>query len=79
MIKIMLVALMMSSSNPLEDDAYVFTEPYFSSISECQAYANFNIEIISKHLNIIFGGRKINNIYCVPEEQLQQFIENTNI
>ena len=79
MTKIIIVALMITA-NPLEDsDSYVFTEPHFTSPAECQMYVNMNIQNIVKHLYKHFDGKKIKNIYCVPEKQLNQLIENTKI
>ncbi len=69
----------MITTNPLEDDSYVFVEPYFNSVAECKAYINFNSESIVKHLYNAFAGRKIKNIYCIPEKELQKIIENGNI
>ena len=79
MTKIIILALMVANS-PLEDsDSYVFTEPYFTSTAECRLYVNLNMRPIMRHLYDQFGGKKVANIYCIPEKQLNQFIENTRV
>jgi len=78
MTKIIILAFMITS-NPLEKDSYVFTEPYFDSESECKMYLNVNIQHIIKHLFEHFDGKKVENIYCIPEKLLNQFIENRKI
>ena len=76
MLKILIVAIMATSSTEYED-TYVFTEPYFNSVAECHAYLNFNAPVVLKHLYKTFDGAKVKNIYCLSEKQLNQFIENT--
>ena len=79
MTKIIILALMVTNS-PLEDsDSYVFTEPHFDSVPECQMFVSMNIQPILKHLFKQFDGKRVQNIYCVPEKQLNQFIENTRV
>tara|TARA_B100000073_G_scaffold99172_1_gene78843 strand:- start:377 stop:631 length:255 start_codon:yes stop_codon:yes gene_type:complete len=79
MTKIIILALMVTNS-PLEDsDSYVFTEPHFDSVPECQMFVSMNIQPILKHLFKHFDGKRVQNIYCVPEKQLNQFIENTRV
>ena len=75
MIKVLVVAIM-STMTPLEDDTYIFTEPYFESVPECIVYINLNIARINIHLESKFGsGRPIKNLYCVPEKNLKKYIE----
>ncbi len=77
MTKIIIIALMLTSNPLAESDSYVFTEPYFDSVAECQMFVSVNIQPILKHLFKHFDGKKVKNIYCIPEKQLNQFIENT--
>ena len=78
MTKIIILAIMVTSS-PLEKDSYVFTEPYFDSVGECKMYTSINIQPIMKHLFEHFDGKKVKNLYCIPEKQLNQFLENTRV
>ncbi len=79
MIKILVVAIM-STMTPLEDDTYVFTEPYFESVPECIAYINLNIAHINTHLESKFGSeRPLKNLYCVPEKNLKKYLEEITI
>jgi len=79
MIKILVVAIM-STMTPLEDDTYIFTEPYFESVQECIVYINFNWTHINMHLENKFGSeRPLKNLYCVPEKNLKKYLDEIAI
>ena len=77
MTKIIILALMVTTNPLKESDSYVFTEPYFTSTAECHLYVNLNMRPIMRHLYDQFGGKKVANIYCIPEKQLNKFFDNT--
>ena len=77
MTKIIILALMVTNSPLEESDSYVFTEPYFDSVAECSLFVNLNMRPIMRHLYDRFGGKKVANIYCIPEKQLNKFFDNT--
>ena len=56
-------------------DTYLYTNPNFNTLSECQTEVATNGDDIIKDMLIKFNGKTIKKVYCIEEEKLRQFFQ----
>jgi|TARA_B100001094_G_scaffold54972_1_gene50550 hypothetical protein len=76
MLKILVVVLMTGMTPTGSQDLYVFTDPKFDTIAECQAWSQGNVPAITYSVRREYGTRPIEEIYCMREELLKKFLED---
>lgn len=76
MLKILVVVLMTGMTPQGSQDLYVFTDPKFDTIAECQAWSQGNVPAITYSVRREYGTRPIEEIYCMREELLKKFLED---
>ena len=76
MLKILVVVLMTGMTPTGSQDLYVFTDPKFHTIAECQAWSQGNVPAITYSVRREYGTRPIEEIYCMREELLKKFLED---
>ena len=52
-------------------DTYLFSEPAFSSLEECQIFTQTNAPTIRMELGAEYGPIPIDSIWCVREDKLK--------
>ena len=72
-----LVAIMATIQVPLSQDIYVFTDPTFESSKQCLAYVRDNPKILTLKLMSEFPGDKLDQLLCVPEENVKKILETS--
>jgi hypothetical protein len=70
-----LVALMMTTYSDGGRDTYLFSEPAFSSLEECQIFTQFNSAIIRMELDHVYPDTGLDSIWCVREDKLKILFE----
>ena len=78
MTKIFFIVIAMLSNGDFNNtDLYVIQNPNFNSVKECVRFVQINnLNLIAK-AGTEYPNRGIDNIYCVPEEQLKVLISGT--
>ena len=76
MLKILVVVLMTGMTPTGSQDLYIFTDPKFETIAECQTWSQGNVPAIVWNVQKEYGKRPIKQIYCMREEMLKDFLIN---
>ena len=73
-----IVAIMLGIQSDGRQDVYIFKEPkshgHFHSAMECRDHIRDNPLPIIETLGVQYGGRPIQKVMCVPEENVRKFI-----
>ena len=78
-----IVAVMLGVHSDGTQDVYIFEKPkehgHFHSSMECRDFVRDNPIPIIKALAKQYGGRPIQKVICVPEENVLKFLEEQDI
>ena len=77
MLKILAVVLMFGATPDGARDLYIFTDPEFSTMQECQSWVQSNPNMIFWSVAQQYGQRPVENIFCVNEKRLPDLLEPT--
>ena len=66
---------MVSPQNPVTD-LYVISEPSFTEPAQCLAFVEANTQDLVNKAYVEYGGRQVDEIYCIEEQRLRQFIKS---
>ena len=66
-----LVAFMLSTYSDGGRDTYLFTQPQFTSVEECQVYTQINSHVIRLELDSVYPDTGLDSIWCVREDKLK--------
>lgn len=72
--KWLLVIFMMSMNPSGEYDFYVYSQPSFETVEECQLYTANNYAEITQHMQEVFGDLPIENAFCITERKLNEIL-----
>ena len=72
--KWLLVIFMMSMNPSGEYDFYVYDQPRFETVEECQMFTANNISEITQHMQKVFGDLPIENAFCITEKKLNEIL-----
>jgi hypothetical protein len=72
--KWLLVIFMMSMNSGGEYDFYVYSDPSFETVEDCQLYAASNHAEITQHMQEVFGNLPIENAFCITERKLNEIL-----
>mgnify|MGYP001251675547 FL=1 len=75
MLKILAVVLMLGATPDGGKDLYIFTDPEFSTMQECQSWVQGNPNLIYWQVAQHYGQRPIENIFCVNEKRLPGLLD----
>lgn len=56
-------------------DTYLYTNPTFETLDECQAEVAIHSDDIIKDMLIQFNGKRIKKVYCIEEDKLKKFFQ----
>ena len=73
--KILLVAIMSFTYPNGNNDIFVFQQPEFDTIAECQTYFKNNSDAVFLRLYREYPNQPPENIYCVPYEAVEEMIK----
>tara|TARA_B100001287_G_scaffold161980_1_gene136197 strand:+ start:1705 stop:1968 length:264 start_codon:yes stop_codon:yes gene_type:complete len=76
-----LIVVVFANLSPLgEKEMYIFTNPAFDNVYECQADISNPtvIPILAKKVLEENGPRPIERVLCLPENSVQEFINDHN-
>ena len=65
---------MVSPQNPVSD-LYVISEPSFTEPAQCLAFVEANTQGLVNKAYVEYGGREVDEIYCIEEQRLRQVLE----
>ena len=71
---IFLIVMVMMGSQGLNEDLYIIQDPSFGSVQECVGYVQQYDPVLVEKAQTEYPGRNVKNIYCVPEENLQNLM-----
>ena len=78
-----IVAVMLGVHSDGTQDVYIFEKPkehgHFHSSMECRDFVRDNPIPIIKALAKQYGGRPIQKVICVPEENVKKFLVEQNL
>jgi hypothetical protein len=74
-----LIALMLGTSPTGQVDTFVWYKPQFETVDECLEFARSPVGVVAirERLGQEFPGRDLQNLYCIPEDKLKEFIQTT--
>lgn len=72
--KWLLVIFMMSIHPNGEHDFYVYSQPSFETVEDCQRYTEYNYAEITQHMQEVFGNLAIENAFCMTERKLNEIL-----
>ena len=75
MLKILVVVLMTGMTPTGSQDLYIFTDPKFETIAECQTWSQGNVPAIVWNVQKEYGNRPPEQIMRVPEETVKLFMQ----
>ena len=73
--KILLIAIMSFTYPNGNKDIFVFQQPEFDTIAECQTYFKNNSDAVFLRLYQAYPNQPPENIYCVPYEAVEEMIK----
>ena len=76
--KSVLIVVVMLVNSALQD-LYIIEEPQFETTRECVQFVMLYNELIIAKAQSEYPDRKIADIYCVPQEQLDQLYKQVKI
>lgn len=57
-------------------DTYLYTEPTFGTLEECQQYVYNNSNVIRQDMMMEFNGKQIEKVFCIEQEKFKKFLES---
>jgi hypothetical protein len=77
MVKVFVIIVLLAGWNPItgEKDLMIFPEPRFDTVELCLEFARANQEGIFYQTWSYYGPRKIEQVYCAPEETAKEYLK----
>ena len=70
-----ILVLMMGTQSDGSRDTFLYLEPEFNSVEQCQSYVYHQAPEIRKHMMIEYEGKSIETVYCVRENKLKDILQ----
>ena len=70
-----ILVLMMGTQSDGSRDTFVYLEPKFNTVEQCQSYVYHQAPEIRKHMMIEYQGKGIEMVYCVRENRLKEILQ----
>ena len=70
-----ILVLMMGTQSDGSRDTFVYLEPEFDTVEQCQSYVYHQAPEIRKHMMIEYQGKGIEMVYCVRENKLKDILQ----
>jgi len=73
--KWLILVLMMGTYPDGSKDTFLYFEPEFDSVEQCQNYVYRTAPEIKKHMMIEFMGKPIETVFCVRQDRLPDLLQ----
>ena len=70
-----ILVLMMGTFSDGSKDTFLFLEPEFDTVEQCQEYVYRQAPEIKRQMMIEYQGKPIDMVYCVREDKLENLIK----
>lgn len=70
-----ILVLMIGTHSDGSRDTFVYLEPEFNSVEQCQRYVYHQAPEIRNHMMIEYEGKSIETVYCVRENKLKEILQ----
>ena len=70
-----ILVLMMGTFSDGSKDTFLYFEPEFDTVEQCQEYVYRQAPEIKRQMMIEYQGKPIDTVYCVREDKLEKLIE----
>lgn len=70
--------IMIGMYNDGTQDTYLYTEPTFETLEECQQYVYNNSTLLRQEMMREFDGKSIERVFCIEEQKFRKFLELQN-
>jgi hypothetical protein len=70
-----ILVLMMGTFSDGSKDTFLFFEPEFDTVEQCQEYVYRQAPEIKRQMMIEYQGKPIDTVYCVREDKLENLIK----
>jgi len=70
-----ILVLMMGTFSDGSKDTFLFFEPEFDTVEQCQEYVYRQAPEIKRQMMIEYQGKPIDMVYCVREDKLEKLIK----
>lgn len=69
------LVLMMGTFTDGSRDTFLYLEPEFDTVEQCQEYVYRQAPEIKKHMMIEYQGKGIDTVFCVRENKLKDILQ----
>jgi len=70
-----ILVLMMGTFSDGSKDTFLYFEPEFDTVEQCQEYVYRQASEIKRHMMIEYQGKSIDMVYCVREDKLKKVLQ----
>jgi hypothetical protein len=70
-----ILVLMMGTFSDGSKDTFLYFEPKFDTVEQCQEYVYRQAPEIKRHMMIEYQGKSIDIVYCVREDRLKKVLQ----
>jgi len=70
-----ILVLMMGTFSDGSKDTFLYFEPEFDTVEQCQEYVYQQAPAIKRHMMIEYQGKPIDTVYCVREDKLKKVLQ----
>jgi hypothetical protein len=70
-----ILVLMMGTFSDGSKDTFLYFEPEFDTVEQCQEYVYRQAPEIKRHMMIEYQGKSIDIVYCVREDRLKKVLQ----
>ena len=70
-----ILVLMIGTQPDGSKDTFLYLEPEFNTVEQCQQYVYHQAPEIRKHMMIEYNGKSIDTVYCVRENKLKEILQ----
>ena len=70
-----ILVLMMGTFSDGSKDTFLYFEPEFDTVEQCQEYVYQQAPEIKRHMMIEYQGKPIDTVYCVREDKLKKVLQ----
>jgi len=70
-----ILVLMMGTFSDGSKDTFLYFEPEFDTVEQCQEYVYRQASEIKRHMMIEYQGKSIDMVYCVREDKIKKVLQ----
>jgi len=70
-----ILVLMMGTFSDGSKDTYLYFQPKFDTVEQCQRYVYENASDIKTKMQLEFMGKPIETVFCIREDKIEKVIQ----